>query len=910
MRHLKTGIPILGSIALLFGLAGCADENPWGNSSDKKGSISLSLSTDSGIKTAKPVFRSGEENSARDPNDLNTYIKVPSPEEFSIKLEKSDESFSKTWTSLKGFLNYTKENFFSTGAYTLTAFYGEKGKQDFNAPYFEASTTFNVLSDQVYEVDLTAGLQNSMVKVNYTDAFKEYMSDFHSSLRTEGRANEIIFSKDETDPAFVEPNDATLTVHITTKDKNYSTDLKIGDFPPLAKTLHNITLDIVKNENENENGIIDQLKVIFDDTLEEKIIKIDLTEELFTTEAPRISCTGFTDGQTIEVLEKSSYPDVIRMEAFVPGILSSAVLTLESDYRPSWGAEIDLCTASPDQIAATKEAFGEEAVKNFFLDEKDLAQNDYCVAVLDLTEFSKSLPAGKHKISLNVTDKLGRTSNTASLSIDSKPLELEVIETPKIGYCEKNTSITIAYNGNDPQNELKFKTTSDQANLVDIEIQSCEEIAASRSIDKKQYVLELQLPENVTAAREKIGVDIYHKDVKKTTKDIIVTVPEYDLEYDEFSDHAFVKVNLKNSNDPTLLRNVVRNLFLYINGTQKVSGVMNFDDEGYLAVADLQPDTEYAISSTITKGDVINNHESMNTEKADSVPNGDFEKLVETIYTTIDQGGKWTNEKKTFFTPNPTQFQTTLTMQIKEPVGWVSSNSLTCNINANNKNSWYVIPSVYNTTLSWSSRQPEAKVLGIGQSVTDITPAIYKDLKSQSETNAMVIRNVAWDLNGPSIEVNEQTGNMDYSNYFCSNQPSSIANRTAGYLYLTSKDQEGKDQEGVEFSSRPSILKGFYMYANDSQDLDEKGIVKVEILNGDKIIGSGQIELGSTHHYTEFVIPIEYISSMFAPKATKLKIFISSSNKPSEIKTTNYCNKEECCSRGATLTVDNLTFEY
>ena len=103
MRHLKFGIPIVGAIAFSIGLIGCADENPWGASSNEKGRISLALSTDSGIKTAKPVFRSGDESRAADPNDLNTYMDVPTSADFKVKLEKVDGSYSKSWSSLTAF---------------------------------------------------------------------------------------------------------------------------------------------------------------------------------------------------------------------------------------------------------------------------------------------------------------------------------------------------------------------------------------------------------------------------------------------------------------------------------------------------------------------------------------------------------------------------------------------------------------------------------------------------------------------------------------------------------------------------------------------------------------------------------------------------------------------------------------
>lgn len=243
-------------------------------------------------------------------------------------------------------------------------------------------------------------------------------------------------------------------------------------------------------------------------------------------------------------------------------------------------------------------------------------------------------------------------------------------------------------------------------------------------------------------------------------------------------------------------------------------------------------------------------------------------------------------------------------MIVKEPTGWKSTNVETCNLSEGLLNSWYKVPSVYNTTLSWKSHQPTVKIMGIGQTGYDSTADVYNNLVSYTQSNAMVIRNVAWDNNGVGIDYKSQTGNTSYSNYYCSNQPSSIANRTAGRLYLGTSAGEG-----VSFATRPTALKGYYKYVRDYNDQQEKGVVTVQVLAGSEVMASGQIELGPQENYTEFSIPLT-CNYAFNKKATSLKISISSSNRTSDIKTTNYCNKDECCSRGAMLTVDALSFEY
>lgn len=105
-------------------------------------------------------------------------------------------------------------------------------------------------------------------------------------------------------------------------------------------------------------------------------------------------------------------------------------------------------------------------------------------------------------------------------------------------------------------------------------------------------------------------------------------------------------------------------------------------------------------------------------------------------------------------------YQNTCSFTIQEPTGWSSVNAKTCNTSAANQMSWFVVPSTYNTTLSWSSYR------SFGMSTQ--TPDIYKGLSAQDGNNAMVIRNVAWDANGTTPS---KTGGAFNTTYYNTNVP-------------------------------------------------------------------------------------------------------------------------------------------
>ena len=672
MKQLKFGYPIIGAVAAVIGLTACADESPWGNSSKETGSIKISLSTDSDIATAKPIFRSGEETKANDPNNLNTYIDVPSPEDFSIKLEKSDGSYSKTWNSLSSFKEEAAKSTFNTGSYTMTAFCGEKGKQDFNSPYFEASSTFAVLSDQTQEVSLQAELVNSMVKVNYTDAFKNYMKDYHTKIHTEGKTDDIIFRMDETKPAFLEPNKAALTVHFTTKDKDFTRDIYLGEFAPMAKTLHNMTLDITENQNGNRALIIS-----FDETLEDEDISIDLTNELYTTPPPVISCVGFNNGETLDMLEGAQSSSDLKMNVMAEGFIESATLTVESsNYEPGWGKEIDLCKATDLQKQQIKTA-GIEAVGFGFEASTDKS------AFLTLTKFCKGLPKGVHKISLVVTDKNECVSEIACVILNSEEITILKVGEKPIEYGSGTATLTLDYNGQKPE-DLVFRS-----NGQDLTVSSYEEDTSTRAFETKRYTFTLTNVPETTKSEVEISVSHKTKSPEKFT--IPVIVPEYQItEYDAFSKYAYLRVTAE---DPSKLSVIIDNLV--VKGNDNELNIANRDaSTGIVTLSGLTQKTSYTITSSIT-GDAWNNNISFTTETEEEIPNGEFSASTQTIHHEgVEVGGKYSYSKA---------YQAKANIVRSEANNWASINAKTCWWDSPGaKNTWFQVPSTYTEAVSYT----------------------------------------------------------------------------------------------------------------------------------------------------------------------------------------------------------------
>lgn len=323
--------------------------------------------------------------------------------------------------------------------------------------------------------------------------------------------------------------------------------------------------------------------------------------------------------------------------------------------------------------------------------------------------------------------------------------------------------------------------------------------------------------------------------------------------------------------------------------------------EGDMLATTLNSGTTYQLRARYPATTLKSNAATQTMETPAAVPNGDFEELRQTLSVNQLRAGNQ-YKIKFIFTATYTNYAT---YTIQEPVGWASVNGKTCDMSASVKDTWYQNPSTYNTTLSWSQRNDFRKT-------TKDNPEPYANLNAQNGSNAMVLRNVGWDNNGSSITVPTYA-----TPYYNTNVPS-VSQRSAGKLFLGSYTWSGGNEqynEGASFANRPTALAGYYKYAQDG-DATEYGTVIVTLLNGNTVLGTGTQNLTTRSDYGRFDVPINYTDVSLHPTALRI-MFTSSryasysqSEETSKVKVTTYNGEYESCMRGATLTIDNLTFTY
>lgn len=855
-------LKLWGSLSVLtLILSSCvADKDPL---TAGQGAIAATFSANYNVNTATKIDRSGE-----------IAVITPDINDFKVHLMKEDGSYDKKWDSVAEFpgskskSTSNPEEGFSTGAYIIETYYGDVEVEGFDKPYFFGKKEFSVYDGETSAVSVVCELANTMVSINYTEAFKNYFSDYSATVHSMG-GEYIKFAKSETRAAYVKPGTITMEMSLTKTNGVKSTFSPAQITNALAKTHYRITFDV----NGGEVGDA-QLLISFDSSTEVEPITIDLSDELMNAPAPTIKPTGYANETPIDILEGDAAPN--ELKALLTAMSGISVVTLttssESLISKGWPAEIDLTKATEAQ---------KTLLTGLGLNVKGVWGNVDKMATVDFTNVIKNLRVtngnSTHLFTLQVKDKYTKVCETPlTLTVSAPAVELSIAKPSDIFIGQSTTTAIVTYNGTNFEQNIKMKAVNEYGVWADCTTTNVSNVG---NIFTVTY--------NLPPSNESVKVKASYKNGMKESNVVTYTRinPNYAISTDETTVWAKKAVIAFNPDDPTLKSQMTTYATIYIKTSSsqwaKATMVKN-TSAGTIDVVGLAPSTPYTVKATLSdspSNTTFSNEVSFVTEAALDLPNGNFETLASTISIgSINQGGKYSN-----LTNWAAKYNTT-SINVSEPTGWASVNAKTCSLNASSKNTWFMVPSTYSIS------------------------------SAQSGSYAMEIRNVAWDIAGSEPGRDTRGDTQNYSG-----KAPGFADRSAGKLFLGiyTFDAGSKTEsynEGLSFSARPSRLTGYYKYSNDANDTSEKGVVVVTLLNGDVVIGTGTTPLSAVEEYTAFSVPVIY--SVFNQKATSIKVLITSSNHASytqstetaNIKTTNYL--QPAISTGAVLCVDNLSLSY
>lgn len=777
----------------------------------------------------------------------------PDASEFSVRLSRLDGSWSHDYTSLEEFNNAGS---FKTGAYMLSASYGSLNDEGFGKPCYYGETQVTVLEERTSEAEVTATLASSMVSIGYTDSFKQYFTDWSAEVHTDGHSY-IEYSKEETRAAYIAPGTTAIAIEVTDHN-NRSVKLQPCTFASVARNHYRITFDV----NQGNVGIA-QLSVIFDDSLTQEDVKVDLTDELYAVPAPTIHTTGFAPGQNFEIVKGEEMPNRASMTINAPGGLASAVLTFDSEnFTPPFGTETELCNA-PQNI--------QSALAQMGIDARGLFRNPEEIGWIDFTGMAAYLPVGHHTVTLLAKDGLDRSSEPVSLSFDIVPIELRATA-PTMILGASTAIVNVTYNGTDPQRDITFKSMNDYGQYVDAEVLSVTE-SSTRAIAAKTYAFELNIPQT---ERQSIPMKMYLRGEETAAFNIEVKIPEYSVECDSFATHALLKVDPENPSD---LQGIVNNIKVVMQGPGASAVTMSRDAaNGIVTLYGLTPGSSYTAVTRITV-DGEGKEVSFTTEAAAQLPNADFSQSTQTLsIDPINVGGPYTGTALS----NP-KYQTTSSISRPLPDGWATLNGLTCWSGASNHNSWFVVPSTW-------VENGQALIRTVGYSHNGTTPGNYK-----------------------------KTGV-----WYCANTPTdSELTKASGELFLGSYAYNGSASrtDGITWATRPATFSFDYSYAPYNNETAQ-AYIKVTDASG-AVLSQQSLDLAASSAMTTKTVDLTGYT--YGKKAAKIEVGFKSTKGSAAVNIPTgsalnegtglsnqkiEANSYHALATGSVLRVDNLRLGY
>lgn len=248
-KNMKINRLLLGMLAVALVHVACSKQQ-----ASPDGHVSFLLDADSPVTVVTK-------------SNVSDYTTLPDAGKFTIVLTNGngDEVYN-------GLLeNYSASTALKAGNYSVKAAYGSVNDEGFGNPCFTGGKTFSIAGGGTTSVSIPVTLANTIIKVECTDAFKSYYTDYSFDVKT-GGGTAITFPKGETRAAFVDAYMITVSGSLTNQGgKTQSFSNK--EYRSLApKTCYTLKFDV-----SNVGG--GSISISFDETVEDvELIDVDLND--------------------------------------------------------------------------------------------------------------------------------------------------------------------------------------------------------------------------------------------------------------------------------------------------------------------------------------------------------------------------------------------------------------------------------------------------------------------------------------------------------------------------------------------------------------------------------------------------------------------------------------------------------
>lgn len=775
---------------------------------------------------------------------------VPEIGDFSMAMLQ-DGKVQASWDKLS---DYDEDTTFPVGSYTLRAYYGDMEQEGFASPYYEGTADVIISGGATANVEATCKLANTKITIEYTDDFKTYFKTYSSFVQSDA-GGEITFKSDELRAAYIKPGNVTVKVSFTKATGGSTTEPVVVTTIEDALPQHHYHLLMDVDAGKA------MLSVVFDRVTEEKPITLDISDKALNIKAPYFTLTGFEKTSNDKNQWDGNLTEADKLSALLTSLggFRSCVLKVNSPNITDWpDAGIDLADLNADHQALLDKY-------NFEL--TGFGANKDQMAIIDFTGIVPHLNISDanstHLFSLQAISTYGKQSEEYVLNITT-PKNFMLLPADPVKMGSTTVKLPVKLKEGNPDNvELYYKNYGTWTRINPNNVTNKAVAGKLGYYDFTANGISMGFVAKEFIAR--------YNGIESSAIRVAVTVPKYRVileDVDMFAKKAMLTIETEDDEDR---ENVIRSMDVqfFKNGIwTTVPGVVK--SSSTVTVTGLEPNTTYQLRTSCDEGNTFVNGITGRTEDLINLENSELSSWTDGVsYLNISKGGKtsyWDNGLWGFGAKAKWNNAPTVTVSYQEPVGWFTSNSETVPANANPKNTWYMVPSVF------------------------------------QDENYAVLRSVAWNDGGSPVPDNtaatkEGGGNIP--------QPPTKFKYSAGKMFLGATFEEG-----TSFTSRPSGIRVTYKYVPVKNCDNDGGTVDIKIKNGGVVIGSGQKDLSSTSWETED-ISITYTNMRV--KATSMHLMLTSSikyrlGKESEIVTAN--NTSDMQSVGSEIYIDKVELIY
>ncbi|MCQ2167344.1 MAG: DUF4493 domain-containing protein [Bacteroidales bacterium] len=185
---------------------------------------------------------------------VSDFTELPSPNDFVLTIK--DSNGEKVW---EGKLSqWSAATAISVGTYSVTATYGDVTVEGAGKPCYEGSTNFSVAGSSTSNVKIPVDLKNCIVKLVFSDAFKNYFTSGKFTITT-GNSSKFVVDNYSPDALFMEPYQFNLKAELTNQGK------AVQNFEKNYNDLAAATLYTLKFDASNIGGLV--VTVTFNDNV-------------------------------------------------------------------------------------------------------------------------------------------------------------------------------------------------------------------------------------------------------------------------------------------------------------------------------------------------------------------------------------------------------------------------------------------------------------------------------------------------------------------------------------------------------------------------------------------------------------------------------------------------------------------